>query len=275
MKVLIFLGTLSIAPASVRATQAPEWFAASGQVKAVVLVAHGLNLMPSRMNFLSRRLAANGFEVYRMKLEGHGDSLDAFKNVTRETWLRQMRLSIEAVRARAALLQVPTYVVAYSLGALVYQDAITRQPELAAVKHVYFAPALTPRSRSKLVQWLSFLGPRYCLKSFSPEAYRAHDCTPLAAYKALFASVAAVEETNYAFVNLPSLVIGDANDELVSISAVRRLIANGTLSKWELLEVSNEGSTLPKPWHHLLIDQAAAGPAVWSQIEAKILSYLK
>ncbi|HEX4924424.1 MAG TPA: alpha/beta hydrolase [Bdellovibrionales bacterium] len=283
MRTLLALFTLSLVvsvASPVRANPAasaelPDWFRPAGRPKAVILVAHGLNLLPSRMNYLSRRLAENGYEVFRTKLEGHGDSLDVFKGVRRETWLREMRDSAQIVRARAGELGLDSHFVGYSVGALVYQDLISQDPALALQKHVYFAPALAPRSRNKLVRLLKLFGPRFCLKSFAPENYRAHGCTPLAAYDALFASAETVAINNFAAVNRPSLAFVDPLDELVSYNDLKRLIATGPLSKWRLIDVSTAGSTLPRPWHHLIIDDAAVGAGLWRQIELAMLEFLR
>jgi esterase/lipase len=263
----------SLFSGSVLASETPKWFPAQN-AKAIGLVIHGMNLLPSRMDFLSELLSKSGYEVLRIQLKGHGDGLESYKHVSRQIWLSEVAVGVRAVRERAEQLGRPTFFLGFSVGALVYHDFISTQPELALRGNVIFAPALAPRDRNKLVNIFKIFGPGFCLPSLCPEGYRANSCSPLAAYTALFDSVDELKKNHFANLNEPAVVFMDRKDELVSFGDLQSLIAKGPLSRWELVEVSNKDSVLPKSYHHLIIDQDSVGPAMWSVIESRIFAEL-
>jgi hypothetical protein len=118
-------------------------------------------------------------------------------------------------------------------------------------------------------------GSGFCIPSLSPADYRANGCTPIAAYRALFDSAKSVANADPTVLNIKSLVFIDAKDELVSSTNLQKLIVDGTLDQWQLEKVDIKASTLPTSYHHLIIDSAAVGPKYWTEIERKILDYLK
>ncbi|MEQ1875620.1 MAG: alpha/beta hydrolase [Bdellovibrionia bacterium] len=254
-------------------TESSKWFYTEGRPKAVGLVLHGLNLKPSRMDSISAFLASNGYDLYRLKLRGHGDSLGDFKNVSREEWLREMSSGVAAVQARAKLLKVPTFVVGYSVGALVYFDLKAWDSEMNLGPQILFAPALTPRSRNKLIFPFKIFGKGFCIPSLSPRAYRANGCTPIAAYNALFESSGFLSGTGFERLNEPSILFVDPRDELVSATNLKKAVA-GPLNRWTVFEVGIQESTLPTAYHHLIIDEASVGARLWRTIQTKMLSHL-
>lgn len=235
---------------------------------------HGLNLHPAKMEFLSQLLQERGYEVIPLRLQGHGDGLEAFKRATRSTWLQQTKTAAALVRARAGELNVPTIVLGYSLGAVMYADAISGDPRLAFDRQIFFAPAIAPRPRNSLYKIAGIFGPSFCIKSAAPEDYRANDCTPISAYESLFASVKNINGSGFQHLNKPTVVFIDPDDELISLQNLKKTIAEKNLSEWSLVEIDNKGSTLPKSYHHLIIDRPSVGQATWSKIERALLKFL-
>ena len=54
-------------------------------VKGVILLAHGLNLRPSKMNSLGHTFSRHGFYSLRVSLAGHRGNLNEMKLVTRKS----------------------------------------------------------------------------------------------------------------------------------------------------------------------------------------------
>lgn len=265
--------TFAVSNLSAAEIETSKWFYASNRPKAVGLVLHGLNLRPSRMDSIAEFLKNEGYDVLRLKLRGHGDSLEDFKQVTREGWLKEMSAGVASVQARARELKVPTFVAAYSIGALVYFDLKAWDPAMNLGTQILFAPALTPRSRNKLIFPFKIFGKKFCLPSLSPVAYRANSCTPISAYTALFEAAGFLSETGLEKLNEASIVFIDPRDELVSFTNVVAA-SKGPLAKWKIFEVGIGSTTLPTAYHHLIIDKAAVGETTWAKIEEKMRSHL-
>lgn len=253
--------------------EAPKWFFAQNP-RAVALLAHGLNLRPSRMDVIAKLLTQNGLDVYRLRLQGHGDSLESFKSVSRSRWLKEVSAAVDTVRNRAADLKVPTFFVGYSVGALVYADLVSWDAQKSLGPQILFAPALIPRTRNKLILPFKIFGEGFCVKSLAPSDYRANDCTPMAAYVALFDSATFAAKTGFSNLNVRTLAFIDDKDELVSASRVQAAVESGLLSNWQIHKVGIEESTLKTKYHHLIVDEAAVGSRVWAQIKTRILDFL-
>lgn len=243
--------------------------------KAVVVLVHGLNLKPGKMNALADFLRANGADVLPVTLSGHGGGMDEFKKVARDLWIKEMRDAFRSAEARAKENNAPVYFVGYSLGALVGLDFLNSPAgqEIRCEKMVLLAPAISIRDRSYLLKLLG-LFPSLVIPSLSPEDYRAHDGTPLAAYKALFQSISSLEKEGLAKSNVPTLVLVDPEDELVSTGGLGKFMGQFGLDQWKIIEVTNTGSPLKKKYHHLIIDENAVGADQWRSMKVSIKGHL-
>src|SRR4051812_47048460 len=59
----------------------------------VVLVIHGLDIKPSKMDSIGRLLTRAGFEVLRVALSGQRGSLEEMRQVSCDEWVRETLLS--------------------------------------------------------------------------------------------------------------------------------------------------------------------------------------
>ena len=66
--------------------------------------------------------------------------------------------------------------------------------------------------------------------------------------------------------------VADPEDELVNGDGLIRLAASQ--KGWTFESLSVEGSTLPKAYHHLVIDSAALGKQEWARVLKLALSFL-
>ena len=264
----------SVGVCSQTGAEAPRWFMSnSGHPRGVTLVFHGLNLRPSRMDFIARDLASYGFDSYRATLPGHDGNMGAFKKTSRDENLRVAAAAYDEAAARARELGVPLHLVGFSLGGLVANDLMRVRPDVHFDKMVLFAPAIVPRLFTHPLELLRWL-PSLVIPSWSPQDYRANPGTPIAAYSALFDSVKSVNGTPCAHANVPTVVFLDPKDELVSTGRMKAFIAKQGLTKWDLVGVANDKSELPKPYHHLITDPEAVGRDEWRTIESRMLTHL-
>lgn len=278
-------GAVAVPPASPDATQ---WFlpvhrAPHEGPRAYALVIHGLNLKPSRMNSIVRVLQLAGIETLRLSLQGHDEEGTAvFKQVTRDRWLTQIREAYAEIWQKAeGHPGTPVWGVGYSLGGLLLEDFVNqpqRNPRDELPRNsaglplphfdrfVLFAPALSVRDTSYLVRIFEIFGGSFVVPSFGKLGYRAHDGTPVAAYRALFQSLAHTRASHLSLSHFPTLVITQAEDELVSTAGLHELAAQEHLQEWKFLEVSDSASRLEHKLHHLIIDSDCLGATEWQRV---------
>ena len=116
----------------------------------------------------------------------------AFRSVTRQIWLAEAREGYTLARARANANGVPLLLVGFSLGAAIGTDLAIETARPAAFDGmILFAPPFIIRWHTRLLRLLAPLR-HLSLYSLSPRKYAANRSTPIAAYNALFESVAAV-----------------------------------------------------------------------------------
>ncbi len=248
-----------------------------GPVRAVVILAHGLNLRPQRMDGWSQLLSGHGAQVIRFALYGHtGDALH-MQTVTADVWRAQFAEVVKIAKIRAEEDGVPIYFIGFSLGALVGLEWLSCQDDPVMpgfAKMVLIAPALSVPWYSRFaIKMLSLFGTRLLLPSRSPETYRANKGTSIAAYQALFGLKEALEKNDYKNANIDTLVLIDRNDELVDSGDIRSIIEHHHLSNWNLELVDNRFAHTTYGFRHLLVDEEAIGKALWGNLSALVLHH--
>jgi alpha-beta hydrolase superfamily lysophospholipase len=253
----------------------------------VALVVHGLNVEPQRMRPIIQALTGNGLEVFNVALHGHGGNylhqpgvpeeaarLDALRRVSASLWRDELHAAYRVAALRAAQLGgVPICFVGYSLGALVGCDLFADAPDVHFAKMVLFAPALQIHPLSYALRLLG-RSPHMVIRSASPRAYRANPGTSIAAYSALYATVAHFAARAGSKINVPALLLIDQQDELVSYPKTRRLLMAAGLTNWQLQTVTKGPGAIQR-YHHLLIDAQSVGPQQWEAIVASVAAHLR
>ena len=258
------------------ASAASEWLRApvvDTDVAGVTLVIHGLNTKPDKMRPLGAELNAMKQDVLLVKLTGHDQDLAAFRQVTRATFLLDVEEAVKRASAESRAKAKPLNLVAFSLGGLVAIDLVS-EGRAAFERMVLLAPALAVHGRSHLIKIFVPFGHGFLVPSFSPEAYRANPGTSIAAYLALFESLSAIQATPLLKANVPTLVLIDQDDELVSASRLAALIRDKALTEWRLEAISANESTVRPKYHHLIIDEPTLGPTPWRLMIEKIRLHL-
>ncbi|MBW7947548.1 MAG: alpha/beta hydrolase, partial [Sphingomonadaceae bacterium] len=122
----------------------------NGAMKGVVVVAHGLNHRPDKMDDIVNPLRAQGYAVLRAVLSGHEGDMEKFKKASREQWRNDLLGAYCAARALADQGKVPLHFVGYSIGALINSDLVESEPDLGVRydRMVYLAPAVSVKAAS-------------------------------------------------------------------------------------------------------------------------------
>jgi hypothetical protein len=282
---LAFLFALALVSAAASGLSSQEfarerWFRAgdrdpSGRARAYALMIHGLNLKPEKMGDIAGILNSEGIDVLNLGLRGHNGDTEAFRRVTRDQWLADALQGYRDLKAEAG--DSPVYFVGFSLGAVLGVDLLARAPSngVGFAKMVLIAPALALRPRNAFVCIFGLFGPGFILPSLDDPAYRANrGGTSMSAYAALFGLVGELGEPGLSNANIPTLLLVDPQDELVSESGIRDLILRRNLSRWELRDVSAAGPNRSVGHHHRIVDEESLGPEAWRELSQEILSFL-
>ncbi len=243
------------------------WLETTGSApRGVVLLTHGLNGHPAAMDSLGRALADQGHVVFRPSFHGHWEDNDAFLRVAASHWEEDARRFHAIARTRAAEHGVPLFHVGYSMSGLIFQ---TMREELRFDRRVLFAPALAlhfwyePAMRiARSVPWIRF-------RSRIPKGYGAN---PVSGLRSTIALNEFHRRWNGEPDRVPTLIWCDPRDELVHSEGLACLAGRGPA--WQFRPVSTDGCTLPKRYHHLIIDEPSLGAAEWKRVTRETAEFL-
>ncbi len=265
-----------------------QWFpqAGSGSPRAIALVIHGLNLDPERMRPIIDVLNEHGVEALRLSLWGHGCNfagregmsaadarMEAFKSVSYERWSGETGEAWHEARRRAEEKEIPLVLVGFSMGGLVGLNLLASRPEVDFECAILFAPAVSLRGWDHLIRVFS-LFPRMVIPTLAPRHYLANPGTPMAAYNALFEALDHFEACAGPRLNIPTLVFIDPEDELVSMSGLKRFAETAGLDRWRFFPVAKTDAAVPGTLHHIMIDEASVGERVWAEIKKAMAAHL-
>ncbi len=262
--------------------------------RGVALVLHGLNVRPARMIPLATCLAAAGVECLCLSLRGHGDNylrpptqtrrqdqqerddaaarLESFRRVSYALWRDETAAAYAIARARSDQLGAPLLLAGFSLGAALGCTLAVTQPGVRFERMILLAPALALRRNSCLPLLLAHW-PRAVIPSLAPAKYRANRGTPIAAYSALDRALALFAGGDRRRLDMPTLLLADPQDELVSYAGLQRLAAQQP--QWTLRPIVKSGYATAYPVHHLLIDAEAVGASTWADICAHVTAFVQ
>ena len=210
-------------------------------------------------------LASQGSDIYQVSLSGHHEKGASLKDVTAAVWEAEMLAGYSQAKKAAVDNGLPLYFLGYSLGALLGQSMIALKQNGACFdKQVLLAPATAIRTRSYLLTCLFFFGKHRMLPSFTPKAYRANDALPLAIYQLLFREVKKVVQSGFDNWNVPTLILIDPKDELISYSKLVRYVKRYKLTNYQILTLNNELNGRKDRYHHLILDKETMGAANWA-----------
>lgn len=252
-----------------------EYFATPVAKRAVTMVVHGLNVRPLAMKPLIDWLNAKGSDVYLVHLAGHSEKAGSIESVTSDSWDHNMLLGYQQASENSRAANVPLYFLGYSLGALLGEDLIQfSDSAIHFDKQVLIAPATAIRSRSYLLKLLFILNEKTTLPSYTPEPYQANTRLPIKIYKIMFRKEKALVKSRYTKLNIPTLLLIDRKDELISYRKLRRYRKRFSLSHWETMLLDSGMKAYNRQYHHLIIDEASMGRPNWDKTTKGLSSFL-
>ena len=209
---------------------------------AAVLFVHGIVGTPNHFaEFVTR--VPEGISVWNVLLDGHGGSVRDFSHASMQKWEAQVRDAVEEL----AVSHTQIYIVAHSMGTLF---AIDRAIENEKVKGLFLLAvplkiAPKPRMLSNLCKvYFDKIKPDDEVAQAAKRCYGiAGDKNPfhyfgwLPRYLELFAKAKEVRKRT-PLLKTPTVAYQSVRDELVSISSVKELQKNKSIS---IVELKNSG----------------------------------
>jgi pimeloyl-ACP methyl ester carboxylesterase len=228
-----------------------------------------------------------GIDALRLSLRGHGanfrqrEGMDAvqsrledFKGVSHSLWFRETLMGFQAARQSAHANRVPLFLAGFSYGALIGLDLLAARPDVAFDRALLFAPALSLRGWDYAIRLFAPF-PRMIIPTLAPAQYLANPGTPMAAYNALFETLDHFESHIGPRLNLPTLVVMDPGDELVSLDGIQHLAKAHDLGQWRFHPVQKQGSLLNRTLRHIVIDEMSVGREAWAEIRIAMAAHLR
>lgn len=255
--------------------------------QGVVLLVHGLNLYAPRMDVLGEWFLSHNYDVLRVSLAGHGDSVNpelstgkidhdrkiAFQSTSAQQWLDELEQAVHVARARANQHQVPLVYLGFSLGGLigtVLQQRSAEQPSFDRM--ILLAPALAMTAWANVLRPLKPF-PKVGIPAFTPKKYKANKTTPIQAYHAMFALYDELHDSDFSEWNTPTLVLSDVNDEMVPFERLTAFLETHELD-WTLYPLHQKLGGKRRHFH-LMLDPESVGEPVWKRMTAQVTSFLE
>ena len=212
------------------------------EAQAAVLFVHGIVGTPNHFAEFVERVP-EGISVWNLLLDGHGGSVRDFSHTSMQKWEAQVRDAVEEL----AVSHTQIYIVAHSMGTLF---AIDRAIENETVKGLFLLAvplkiAPKPRMLSNLCKvYFDKIKPDDEVALAAKRCYGiAQDKNPfhyfgwLPRYLELFAKAKEVRKRT-PLLKTPTVAYQSVRDELVSISSVKELQKNKSIS---IIELKNSG----------------------------------
>lgn len=170
---------------------------------------------------------------------------------------------------------LPVHALGYSLGAMVTVSHLVRTGA-GVGRMVLLAPPFALTRTASLVRALTPLaGTGLALPSAAPRPVRARTITPLSEYAALLSVVYSLQQLLDAdrLGRIPTRVLIDPRDELVSAPGVERWVAENELTERQVSPIS-ERVTPPGTQRHLLVTEQALGARAWDSLTRTAADHL-
>jgi alpha-beta hydrolase superfamily lysophospholipase len=157
---------------------------------------------------------------------------------------------------------------------LIGLDLFASNPDVRYERMVLFAPALKLHASYYLGRILSPF-PKLVIPSLAPKAYLSNQQgTPMAAYNALFEGLNRFESNASSKINIPTLLIIDEQDEIISFWALKQFVEAKKLDRWRFFIVAKGRDADAETFHHHIIDAYSTGNSVWQNIVKTVSAHL-
>ena len=240
-----------------------------------IVLIHGLNLRPERMDELAVALSRYNTTVLRVALTGHrkfdDGSTQEMTDASRQLWLSEVSETIAEAK-RLAVTKDSTYSLAgFSLGGALIWDYLATVENQQSSPHpasvLLIAPAVAPKWYAQATRLL-FFWPGLTIPSLSPGEFRVHTGTTIGGYLALLDIRTSVRAIDKISSQVPVTVIANPDDELVSYSELTTPPLSVQFQNYKVVSFTKEKSpATDKLPRHLMIDSSSMTPGDWEKFQ--------
>ena len=227
-----------------------------------LIILHGLNNNSTTWDEFEGVMKSRGFtNTVRITLPRHGDVRDQGRTFEEELKIFEGMI--------APHVQEPYVVVAYSLGALFFENWLIGRKENLPQKQVLLAPCLYLRREKLVRQIIGSLLPWIPIPSIAPRDIMLYKSLFVWEYRNLLGGLTRFQKDTDK-IRVPSLIIIDPKDELIDAEKLK--------AEWKAGDVFFLDRPMLK-WgpsnHHILFHSKYFTPAKWDFYIRKIEDFLK
>jgi esterase/lipase len=225
------------------------------------------------MEPLCEYLRSQGFDTYRIVLQGHDSPADA--SFPEDAWVRNIQTAYELVQK-----QHPTdavHILAFSLGGLATTRAIDISPQIRPKSMIFIAPALSLRAPAQSAYLLRILPPlTTSVPNIAPPYYRRFARTPLFWYRNTISLYSATRTLHSIprLQTIPTLIIANPRDELVSLGGLHEWVRGNNLAPAWKIEAVRPVRRDPFIPEHLLVDESSFGAHEWQRFQSLVEQFV-
>jgi esterase/lipase len=227
-----------------------------------------MNLKPESLVPMAKILAEKNFSVFLPAFHGHCASRGDYLQAKSSEWLQDAEQFYREAERKSQEKKVPLFLVAYSFSALIYQV----RGDLPFAKKVYLAPALATKFWYPWLIAVAKIFPDFHFPSRNLPQYAANSHSSLRGILALDDLLQKFQSGKGHADQTQGLIILDPKDELVDAEGVLDFVQKSSNRKF--LPISNEGHSLPKTYHHLIVTPESLSPSEWKRMIQAIEDFL-
>ena len=232
----------------------------------LVVIAHGLNLRPEKMNSLADFFLSQNFTIANIALLGHKtNDENQWGHLNISSWKREMtELGEWLTKCHQSWIGV-----GQSTGAVMLYWMAQQKVSPPPQQFYFFAPAFIPKYPLGILSWLANWFPTFKIPSANLEDYRVHDGTTLSAYRTLYltSKETAPKED---LLNIMNIIVSD-EDELLSVEDTKSWAKLPEQQWWTYKPIAQDQKTI----HHLMIDSKTMGHEAWESLLSRLTTDLK
>jgi esterase/lipase len=181
------------------------------QLPNIILI-HGLNNRPEAFWPIRDSFIDLGYKVHLVCLPGHGEDRTETENWDRASGV--FKKSLEEIS------QDPYVVIAFSQGALYFQDWLTSNDVRMPLAQILLSPALFIRNSTLISLLTKILHPKMKIPSTMPESLRRYHFLYISEYRNLLEGIKKFGLGKLKF-PIPTMVVVDNKDELVDAKKLK------------------------------------------------------
>ncbi len=243
-------------------------FTPSGQIKGIIILLHGVNLVPQRMDELAESLSQKGFKIIRPTLSGHQRESKKRGQINSSVWIKDLQAVFKEANNEAGKQRLPLYFVGFSLGALTNLAMLQENKNSETYKKMcLISPAIALPKKGWLINLLRPFK-RLPLPVPFGKCYMVKNTIPAIFLTNILEMIKKLNKNGFQGSSIPTLVILDKQDKAINPKTVRTMPIKFKLKNWSFMNVEATNK-----YHHLVTDERSLGEKQWNMMIDKITTF--